>query len=89
MPEESKTLEMRVAELEDKLNKLATPTANIPQVCSCSTCLTCFHCIIAQFIIQQCIIQQCIFECTCGPCGGCVVSSPMSSGMAGFSRLGR
>jgi len=88
MPEESKTLEMRVAELEDKLNKLATPTANIPQVCSCSTCLTCFHCIIAQCIIQQCVIQHCIYECTCGPCA-CVASSPMSSGMAGFSRLGR
>jgi hypothetical protein len=78
MPEEkeAKTLEMRVAELEDKLSKVtfteeelaaarkvATAMPAVPAaLCVISSCVI-HQCIVHQCIIHQCIISQCIQQC--------------------------
>lgn len=96
MAEEQKSLEMRVAELEDKLNKLmpGEGAAAAPvSLCVAQQCVI-HPCIVSQCIIHQCIINQCIrpcivqqcFECSCGPC------SPMGGvgpGGSSFGGLGR
>jgi hypothetical protein len=90
----AKTLEMRVAELEDKLSKLhvteeemkayhkvasvmgqqAQPSLS-PQICVINRCIIA-NCITA----CSCIRPSCIYECTCGPCGGCIVQSKHPGG---------
>jgi hypothetical protein len=87
MAEEARTLEMRVAELEDKLVKLTAAPASIPRVCGgyvCYNCYTCYHCVIA-----QCVIRQCIYECTCGPCSCTPTLTAGIGGGGGFGGLGR
>jgi hypothetical protein len=81
MAEETKALEMRVAELEDKLNKLTAAATNIPQVCvlNCFACYSCYSCYIC---------RSCIYECTCGPCA-CVQQLPATAMSGGFGMLGR
>src|SRR5438105_12933036 len=93
MAEEQKSLEMRVAELEDKLSKVlpaeGAGAAPIPAVCAIQQCII-SQCIIHQCIISQCIrpciIQQC-YECSCGPCAATGGSGMV--GGAGFGGLGR
>jgi hypothetical protein len=77
MADEHKSLEMRVAELEDKLNKMSAMPASIPQICvyACYQCYVCYTC-----------IRNCIYECTCGPC--IQYSANMGAG-GGFGTLGR
>jgi hypothetical protein len=86
---EGKTLEMRVAELEDKLAKLtlseeqlkalraapciAAGTTVLPYISSCAPC-TIGHCIIHRCIISQCIIHTCL--CPCGPGWPCQPCGP-------------
>ena len=92
----AKTLEMRVAELEDKLSKLhitedemkayqkvsslvgqqAQPSLS-PKVCVINRCIS-VGCITT---VCSCIRQPpCIYECTCGPCGGCIVQAKNPGG---------
>lgn len=75
-----KTLEMRVADLEDKLTKLQTPTSQ--QISAgCILCYYCYYC-------YYC--SRCWTECTgCGPCaGGCQVANPSPQQSAMFGRFG-
>jgi hypothetical protein len=79
---EAKTLEMRVAELEDKLAKLTLSEEQLKalQAAPCiaagapaSPCIAAatptFTCIINQCIVSQCIINQCIIRpCIIRPC---------------------
>lgn len=90
-----KTLEMRVAELEDKLSKIHVTEDEMkayqkvsglvgqhvqPSINPQVCVLSCLRCIIA-----SCIHQSCIYECTCGPCS-CVLQSKGPTG--GFGNLG-
>jgi uncharacterized protein YgbK (DUF1537 family) len=106
---QSKTLEMRVAELEDKLSKIhitedemkayqkvsgllgqsaqpaLSPTVCVINRCISTGCIT-STCISTNCITTLCIRQSCIFECTCGPCGGCITQAKDPTG--GFGNLG-
>ena len=82
-----KSLEMRVAELEDKLAKLHVTEAELKtyqkvaiamlQAGAVRPCVV-FTCIV------RCVVN-CIFECTCGPC----LQSGGGGGFGGFGGLGQ
>lgn len=96
-----KTLEMRVAELEDKLSKIHITEDEMkayqkvsslvgqqaqPSLSPQVCVLNCIaRCIISNCITTACIHQTCIYECTCGPCS-CVAQSKAPGG--GFGTLG-
>lgn len=96
---QSKTLEMRVAELEDKLSKIHITedemkayqkvSALIGQQAQPS--LSPQVCVLSRCISVACIAtacirpQPCIYECTCGPCS-CVAQVKDPTG--GFGNLG-
>jgi hypothetical protein len=77
---ESKTLEMRVAELEDKISKVHITEDEMRTFQKVSAALgpgagTALQCAVAQCIVQQClqcihqcIIQQCIQQCIIQQC---------------------
>lgn len=74
-----KTLEMRVAELEDKLSKLqaGTQAPALYYQCFCSYCYNCYYC-------------RCWTECTgCGqPCGGPCIQVQQAAVPSAFGRFG-
>lgn len=96
-----KTLEMRVAELEDKLSKLHVTEDEMKAYHKVASLLgtgaaaaapptaspSIVSCIIRTCIIRTCIISciNCINECTCGPC---LVSGSGGVGGGGFGGLG-
>jgi hypothetical protein len=83
-----KTLEMRVAELEDKLSKLQSGAGAQPAAISagCILCYSCYYC-------YNCYLCRCATECTgCGtPCGGpcVVVQQATAESSGGFGKLGK
>jgi hypothetical protein len=97
-PEQPKTLEMRVAELEDKLSKVHITEEEMKayhKVASLmgaqgvssqipQVCVTnCFRCIIYRCIIHP--VCTCIFECSCGPC---LPTTGSGGAGGGFGSLG-
>ena len=90
---QAKTLEMRVAELEDKLSKVHITEDEMKAYQKVSSLIgqqaqpslspqVCVinRCIIANCITTACIRQPpCIYECTCGPCA-CVLQSKQPGG---------
>jgi hypothetical protein len=95
MAEQGKSLEMRVAELEDKLSKVHVTEEEMKtyqkvsalmghsqsQGLSPQLCLVqCYRCIIYRCIINICICN----ECTCGPC----IASGGGGVGGGFGGLG-
>ena len=98
---EPKTLEMRVAELEDKLSKIHITEDEMkayqkvsslvgqqaqPALSPQVCVLNCIaRCIISACISSICVHQNCIYECTCGPCA-CVAQAKGPTG--GFGTLG-
>ncbi|HYK37778.1 hypothetical protein [Alloacidobacterium sp.] len=95
---QNKTLEMRVAELEDKLSKIHITEDEMKAYQKVSSligqqaqpALSPQVCVIARCISVGCIStvcvrQPCIYECTCGPCS-CVLQSKDPTG--GFGNLG-
>lgn len=62
--EEGKTLEMRIAELENKLAGMTGPVAapqlsTIPQLCSyCSYCYYCSSCVVERTVARAIAAQQ-------------------------------
>lgn len=101
MGEETKTLEMRIAELEDKISKFTLTDEQLAEARKVGTlgaasptfsCVfNCFTCIVHQCIIsqciRQCIISQCIRQCFECTCGPCI-QSPVGSSGGGFGSLG-
>src|SRR5215471_1122902 len=101
MAEKEKTLEMRVAELEDKLSKLHVTEdemkayqkvagllgAQGAAASTTSPASPIVACIIRTCIIRTCIINTCICinECTCGPC---LQGGGGGIGGSGFGGLG-
>jgi hypothetical protein len=98
----SKSLEMRVAELEDKLSKVHITEEEMKAYQKVSSLIgqqaqpalspqvcvvNCVHCIIAQCIVNVCIRPVCINECTCGPCGACELAKKDPAG--DFGKLGK
>jgi hypothetical protein len=94
-----KSLEMRVAEIEDKLSKLhitedemktyqkvaAALGTGAPAATGANPSIV--GCVIRTCIIRTCIISiQCINECTCGPCN--VGGTGGGLGGSGFGGLG-
>jgi hypothetical protein len=104
MPEEEKSLEMRVSELEDKLERVtvseedleaaqrvlgAAPGAAPAGPCIIHQCII-HQCIISQCIIHQCIISQCIIRnCIIQQCFECSCGPcNLPGGGGGISRAG-
>jgi len=99
--EKKKSLEMRVAELEDKLAQMSLTEEEMrgvqkvmgqapaqAQAWPCSgPCIS--TCVIRQCIIRDCIIRHCIiqqcWECSCGPC---LAGGGGGMGTGGFGGLG-
>ena len=94
-----KSLEMRIAELEDKLSKMHITEEEMKtyqkvasamgghaavQGTPAGTPNAIVNCIIRTCIIRTCIIN-CIFECSCGPC---LHGGGGGMGGAGFGGLG-
>jgi hypothetical protein len=93
---QAKTLEMRVAELEDKLSKLNVtedemkayqkvsalmgPQAPTPSPIPQICVIN--RCISTVCIttVCSCIRPACIYECTCGPCNSCILQSKQPGG---------
>jgi hypothetical protein len=85
-----KSLEMRVADLEDKLSKLHITEAEMKtyqkvasammQAGAARLCVV--HCVVG--CVVRCVVS-CIFECTCGPC----LQSGGGGGLGGFGGLGQ
>src|SRR5580698_281166 len=100
-PAQSKSLEMRVAELEDKLSKIHITEDEMKAYQKVSAlvggqqaqpALSPQVCVISRCITSVCITsvctcvrQPCIYECTCGPCS-CILQSKDPTG--GFGNLG-
>lgn len=92
-----KTLEMRVAELEDKLSKIHVTEDEMKAYQKVSALIggqarpalsphACvFNCIARDCITDSCISRSCIYECTCAPCF-CVAQVKNPTG--GFGNLG-
>jgi hypothetical protein len=81
-----KTLEMRVAELEDKWAKFQAGQVVGGTQAGCVTCFYCINC----FLCSYCWACRCATECTgCGSCGGCQVATPQVFPQAGFGYFGR
>lgn len=78
MADTQKTLEMRVAELEDKLTKMQASTQVVSAGCLlCYYCYQCYYC------------SRCWTECTgCGPVTACQVAQPTAPPTAMFGRFG-
>ena len=103
MAEEEKSLEMRVAELEDKLSGMTISDEEMaaarkvmggsvsspsPQLCVVSQCIV-HQCIIHQCIINQCIIRTCIIQqCFECSCGPCNIGGGGGLAGGGFGSLG-
>ena len=100
--EEKKSLEMRVAALEDKLSGMTVSDEEMaaaskvlgggaglsPQLCAISQCIV-HQCIINQCIIQQCIIRSCIIQqCFECSCGPCNIGGGGLARGGGFGTLG-
>jgi hypothetical protein len=101
MAEKEKTLEMRVAELEDKLSKLHVTEdemkayqkvaglmgAQAAPAAGTTASPSIIACIVRTCIIRTCIINTCICinECTCGPC---LQGGGGGIGGSGFGGLG-
>ena len=79
MAEQPKTLEMRVAELEDKLSKVHITEEEMKTYQKVAAAMGAQGavspipqvCVVNRCITYRCIIHtvcQCIFECSCGPC---------------------
>jgi len=99
---DSKTLEMRIAELEDKLSKVTLSEQEVaalkglaamgtmahaqPLTCSCIVHQCITQCIIVQCLIHQCWIQQCIRQCFECSCGPCAPTP--TAGMGGIGGFG-
>ncbi len=95
---QTKTLEMRVAELEDKLSKIHITEEEMKAYQKVSSLVgqqaqpalspqVCVvnRCISVGCISTVCIRQVCIYECTCGPCS-CIAQTKDPTG--GFGNLG-
>jgi hypothetical protein len=80
--EEGKTLEMRIAELENKLAGVTAPGAvpqlsTIPQLCSfCSYCYYCSSCVVERTVARAIAAQQA--QLSAGPV------SPFAGGFGGL-----
>jgi hypothetical protein len=100
--QEPKTLEMRVAELEDKLAKLTLSEEQLkalrasPCIAAGTPAFTCIvsHCILPQ-CIQTCIVRSCmIHPCIIShciqdcTCGPCLASPMMATAASQFGTLG-
>jgi hypothetical protein len=102
--QQEKTLEMRLAELEDKLSKLHITEEELKAYQKVASLLgavpgtgagvsTAFTCIIRPCIIAQCVIQQCIAciirpQCIFECTCGPCIQSPTTFGGGGFGTLG-
>ena len=97
-----KTLEMRVAELEDKLAKLNITEEEMKAYQKVSSMLgegaaaaapgqpsTSIACVVRTCIIRTCIIRNCIITCIneCS-CGPCIAGGGGGIGGGGFGGLG-
>jgi hypothetical protein len=76
---ESKTLEMRVAELEDKLARVTVSEEEMAaagKVAAVTSTASPATCVISQ-CIQQCVISQCIQQCVISQCiiQHCIISN--------------
>ena len=85
-----KSLEMRVAELEDKLSKLHVTEEEMRTYQKVATAMLqagavrpcVVHCVVS--CVVRCVVN-CIFECTCGPC----LQSGGGGAFGGFGGLGQ